>query len=193
MPPILPILLGGLLISLGINFFLSPHRLLDGGIIGLALIMRYLWGLKTGFSVFLLSVPIYLFVGKMNRRLLFNSLVGLSVSSLMIDSLSPFRSGFHLPMFPSAMMGGLLVGTGVGIMLRHGTSTGGTDLIAQYVSERTGWNAGVLIFLVDALVIACGSPILDSQRLLHTLLTISAVGFATSVCVSAGKTDGRKG
>ena len=48
-------------------------------------------------------------------------------------------------------------------------------------------------FLVDALVIACGSPILDSQRLLHTLLTISAVGFATSVCVSAGKTDGRKG
>lgn len=96
-------------------------------------------------------------------------------------------------MFPSAMMGGLLVGTGVGFMLRHGTSTGGTDLIAQYVSERTGWNAGVLIFLVDALVIACGSPILDSQRLLHTLLTISAVGFATSVCVSAGKTDGRKG
>lgn len=101
MPPILPILLGGLLISLGINFFLSPHRLLDGGIIGLALIMRYLWGLKTGFSVFLLSVPIYLFVGKMNRRLLFNSLVGLSVSSLMIDSLPPFAVGFTCPCFPA--------------------------------------------------------------------------------------------
>jgi len=58
------------------------------------------------------------------------------------------------------------------------------------VSERTGWNAGVLIFLIDVLVIACGSPILDPRRLFHTLLTISAVGFATSVCVSAGKTDG---
>nr|MBO2495198.1 hypothetical protein [Bacillota bacterium] len=190
MPPILPILLGGLLISLGINFFLSPHRLLDGGIIGLALIMRYLWGFKTGLSIFLLSVPIYLFIGKMDRRLLFNSLVGLSVSSLMIDGLSPFRGWLLLPMLPSAMMGGLLVGTGVGIMLRHRTSTGGTDLIAQYVSERTGWNAGVLIFLIDVLVIACGSPILDPRRLFHTLLTISAVGFATSVCVSAGKTDG---
>lgn len=183
METILPIFLGGLLISLGINFFLSPHRLLDGGIIGLALIMRYLWGFKTGLSVFLLSVPIYLFIAKTNRRLLLNSLAGLSVSSLMIDGLSPFRGWFLLPILPSAMVGGLLVGTGVGIMLRRGISTGGTDLIAQYVSERTGWNAGVLIFLIDALVIACGSPILDRLRLFHTLLTITAVGFATSICV----------
>ena len=100
------------MISLGINFFSPPTACWTAGTDRPGPDHALPVGLKTGFSVFLLSVPIYLFVGKMNRRLLFNSLVGLSVSSLMIDSLSPFRSGFHLPMFPSAMMGGLLVGTG---------------------------------------------------------------------------------
>ncbi|OYD08836.1 YitT family protein [Paludifilum halophilum] len=174
---------GGLLISLGVNLFLTPHRLLDGGILGLALILRYLWGVKMSLSIVLLSFPLFLIVWSYDRKLLFNSCYGMLVSSLLIDGLSPLRGFVQTPMLSSALLGGLLVGSGVGIMLRQRTSTGGTDLIAQYIAEKLNWNTGVLIFLIDALIIALGSLILEPVRLFHTFLVIIAVGFTTSLWI----------
>ncbi|MFC4076838.1 YitT family protein [Salinithrix halophila] len=179
----LAILIGGILISLGINLFLTPHRLLDGGVIGLALILRYLWGVKTGLAIILLSIPLFYIAWLFDRRTLLNSLYGMLVSSLLIDWLSFLRGSLAWPILPSALIGGLLVGTGVGWMLRHRTSTGGTDLIAQLVAERFHLNAGGIIFLIDAAIIGSGSFILEPIQLLHTFLTISAVGFSTSLCV----------
>ncbi|PTX58453.1 putative 5xTM membrane YitT family protein [Melghirimyces profundicolus] len=177
------ILAGGLLISLGINLFLTPHRLLDGGMIGLALILRYLWGMKTGFSMIMLSLPIFLAVWMMDRRMFLNSFYGMLVSAWLIDWLSPLRGTIHWPILFSALSGGLLVGTGVGLMLRFKTCTGGTDLLAQLIADRYQWNPGILIFLIDAVIIGIGSFILTPVQLFHTFLTISAVGLATSICV----------
>ena len=177
------IFIGGTLISLGLNLFLTPHRLLDGGVIGLALILRYLWGVKTGLAIILLSLPIFSAVWLFDRRMLLNSFYGMLVSSLLIDVLSPLQGTVQSPVLFGALFGGLLVGTGVGLMLRFGTSTGGTDLLAQLIADRFHWNAGILIFVIDAAIIGSGSFILEAVQLFHTFLVISAVGLSTSLCL----------
>jgi uncharacterized membrane-anchored protein YitT (DUF2179 family) len=64
-------------------------------------------------------------------------------------------------------------------MLRHQTSTGGTDLLALFISRWLSINVGMVIFLIDALVIIAGLYVLGEGILFYSLVTILAVGFAT--------------
>ncbi|HWJ76761.1 MAG TPA: YitT family protein, partial [Niallia sp.] len=73
------------------------------------------------------------------------------------------------------------VGLGIGIMLRHDTSTGGTDLLAQFISDKTKVNVGIIIFFIDSAVVTLGGILLSTSTLLLSIITILVVGFTTSV------------
>ncbi|MBO8171315.1 MAG: YitT family protein [Bacillaceae bacterium] len=179
---IVSILMGSLFLDVGINVFLVPWNLLDGGMIGVSLIIHYLTGLKVGLTMILLSIPIYWIAWVHNRSYFYNSLHGMLVSSFMIDLLSPLREFGDLDILSSAILGGIFVGVGIGIMLRYHVSTGGTDLLAQFLSDLYRINVGIMIFFIDALVILAGFLVLDPRMILYSLVTIFSVGTATSLC-----------
>ncbi|WP_330164600.1 YitT family protein [Paenibacillus validus] len=180
------LLFGSVLISIGINFFLMPFMVLDGGLIGIALIINYLSGAKVGVVMFMCSIPIFVLAWFYYREIFYTSLYGLLVSSIFIDLLAPLHYHFlyyiELTSFSSSVIGGFIVGTGIGIMLRNGISTGGTDLLAQYFSKLVSLNVGVLIFIVDGLIICLGGLLLSAETFLLSILTITAGGVATSFC-----------
>lgn len=178
----LAVLGGSLLLGIGINGFLTPFSLLDGGMIGIALLIKYTLHLKAGLAMILLSTPIYLIAWFRYRTYFYNSLQGMLVSALFIDLLAPLKGAISVSPLWSAVAGGILVGTGIGVMLRHETSTGGTDLLAQFIADTIGMNVGIVIFFIDALVILAGSLILGMYALLYSAVVITAVGLATSIC-----------
>ncbi|RSK53804.1 YitT family protein [Bacillus canaveralius] len=180
---ILAVLLGSFLLGLGINGFLIPHHLLDGGIIGIGLIIHYFYGWPTGLSMIILSIPLYILAWIYERSYFYHSLHGLVISSLFIDVLSAVHTSFSLGILSSSIIGGVLVGSGIGLMLRHETSTGGTDLLAQLLSRTTSLNVGVLIFLIDGIVITCGLPIVGAEKFVYSFITIIFVGIMTSLTV----------
>ncbi|MFE1245768.1 YitT family protein [Fictibacillus sp. NPDC058756] len=173
------IFLGSVLLGIGINGFIVPFHLLDGGMIGISLLVKYVWGYKVGLTLILLSIPIYLLAWKLERRYFINSIHGLLVSSLIIDLLTPLRGMFSVSIIESSVIGGLFIGTGIGWMLRHETSTGGTDLLALFVSRWLSINVGMVIFLIDAAVILGGLYVMGEGILFYSLVTILSVGFAT--------------
>lgn len=185
---LMAVLIGSTTLAVGINFFLVPYKILDGGMIGVALILKYLWGLKAGGMIILLSIPVYALAWVHSRGLFFNSLHGMLISSLFIDLLRPghyqYLSVFHLTPVIGAILGGLFVGLGIGIMLRYETSTGGTDLLAQVISKFFPINVGILIFFIDGLVILLGGLIFAGTTFFLSLLTIFVVGILTTICVS---------
>jgi uncharacterized membrane-anchored protein YitT (DUF2179 family) len=170
-------------LGLGINGFLVPHHLLDGGIIGLGLILHYFYGWPTGLSMILLSIPLYVLAWFYERKYFYYSLHGLVASSLCIDFFSFFNGTFHAGILLSTMVGGLLVGAGIGLMLRYETSTGGTDLLAQLLTSKTSLNVGLLIFLIDGLIVLGGLKVIGLERFLYSFLTILFVGIMTSLTV----------
>jgi uncharacterized membrane-anchored protein YitT (DUF2179 family) len=173
------IFLGSVLLGIGINGFIVPFHLLDGGMIGISLLVKYVWGYKIGLTIIILSIPIYLIAWKLERRYFINSIHGLLVSSLIIDLLSPLRGVFSVSVMEGSVIGGLFIGTGIGWMLRHETSTGGTDLIALFLSRWFSINVGMVIFLIDAAVIIAGLYVMGEGILFYSLVTILSVGFAT--------------
>jgi uncharacterized membrane-anchored protein YitT (DUF2179 family) len=176
-------LIGSLLLSLGINGFLVPYHLLDGGVIGLGLIIHYFYGWPTGLSMIVLSLPLYILAWFFERRYFYYSLHGLIISSFCIDLFSFMNEGFHLGILPSTVLGGILVGFGIGLMLRYEMSTGGTDLLAQLLTKFTSVNVGIIIFLIDGLIITCGIQVVGLERFFYSLLTILFVGLITSITV----------
>ncbi|WP_110927453.1 YitT family protein [Bacillus massiliglaciei] len=175
------ILIGSLLLSIGINCFLVPHQLLDGGITGIALIIHYYFEFPTGLAIFLLSIPLCIFAWIHERTFFFNSFLGLIAASVFIDWLAPLRNQFSLSVFPSVLIGGGLIGIGVGIMLRYEASTGGTDLLAQFISKAMSVNIGVVIFMIDGLIVTLAFKMLELKAFLFSGLTICMIGIVTSI------------
>lgn len=181
----LMITVGSMLISLGINFFLIPDHVLDGGMIGVGLIFNYVWGLKVGLTIILCSIPIFLVAWFRYRLYFYNSLHGLLISSFFIDVFHVLRP-YHLPLDPamSSIVGGMFVGGGIGLMLRNDTSTGGTDLLAQMIADVARLNVGFVIFLIDAVVIGISGYLFSTQTLLLSAMAVLSVALVTMITTS---------
>lgn len=178
---------GSFLLSIGINFFLVPYEVLDGGVIGIGLIMHYILGFRTGMVILICCIPIFTYAWKYYRPYFYNSIHGLLMSSLFIDMLYPYHFYFtyfiRLSPLESSIIGGVFVGLGISIMLRFKTSTGGTDLLAQFIANKYSINVGIVIFIIDAVVITVGGVLLaSSETLLLSIITVITVGITTTLC-----------
>ncbi|RFU67713.1 hypothetical protein D0469_14125 [Peribacillus saganii] len=175
------VVIGSLLLAIGINGFLVPHHLIDGGIIGIALILHYFFDFQTGVTMVILSIPLVLYAWLYQRTYFYSSIQGLLLSSVFIDWFSPLRTVFPVPIYVSAIMGGCIIGLGIGLMLRYETSTGGTELLAKFISNSSSLNIAIVIFIIDGLIVTAGSLTLGAQSFVFSCFTIMIIGIITSV------------
>lgn len=183
----LTILIGSFLVACGVNAFLLPHGLLDGGALGISLIFHYALDVKVGMTFLLISIPIFVLAWIFYRSFFYNGIHGMLFSSLIIDVCYPLQiigSETLLSPLVSAACGGILIGSGVGIMLRHDISIGGTDLLAQMIAKKLTINPGIMILIIDILIVSVGSYLIQSVHLLLSVTTVLFVGLTTSVIVS---------
>lgn len=174
------LLIGSILLGVGINCFLVPHHLLDGGIIGLALILHYYFDFQTGLWSALLSVPLILYAWVKDRAQFHGSIYGMIVTAVSIDLLPPYH--FPLPIWASAILGGAICGIAVGLMLRYKTSTGGTDLIAYFIAKAIPLNIGLIIALMDGFIVLLGYHTLGLRSVVFSSITILTTGILANIC-----------
>ncbi len=174
------LLIGSILLGFGINGFLVPHHLLDGGIIGLALILHYYFDFQTGLWSALLSVPLILYAWVKDRSQFHGSFYGMIVTAVSIDLLSPYQ--FSLPIWVSAILGGAICGIAVGLMLRYKTSSGGTDLIAYFIAKAIPLNIGLIIALMDGFIVLLGYHTLGLRSVVFSSITILTAGILANIC-----------
>ncbi|GGA26560.1 YitT family protein [Psychrobacillus lasiicapitis] len=182
----LVIIIGSILIAIGINLFLVPFHLLDGGGIGLGLIIHYLLDMKVGLAILCISTPIFLLAWIYFRAFFYNGIHGLLISSVIIDFLYPLHivgEKFITSEIVGALSGGILIGLGVGSMLRSKITVGGTDLLAQMMAKRLHLNPGLCILSIDIIVVSAGSLLVESVSLLYSCITVLSVGITTSFIV----------
>lgn len=182
------ILIGCSLIAVGINGFLIPFGLLEGGALGISLIIHYVMDVKVGLTFLLISIPIFTLAWFFYRSFFYNGLHGMLFSSIIIDIFADFF-GQQLVSnaLTSAACGGIIIGIGAGIMLRSDISIGGTDLLAQMLARKLNVNSGIVIFCFDIVIVTVGSYIIHSAHLLLSFVTVFCIGVTTSLIVSTKK------
>lgn len=172
------------LIGIGINGFILPFHLINGGIFGISLLLNYLYGFKLGLLFVVLNIPIYLLALKSDPLYFYNGIMGAVISGILIELMTPLNGVIHLPVFASVICGGLFIGVGVGFMLRNHISPGGMDLLALLISKWSKLNVGFIIYVIDTVIIITGLIVLRDANLLYSLLIVGIVGLSASILTS---------
>jgi uncharacterized membrane-anchored protein YitT (DUF2179 family) len=175
---------GSTMIGIGVNGFILPFHLINGGMFGISIVFNYLWHFSIGLTFIFLNIPVYLLAYKSDFHYFFYGLIGAVFSGFMIEILVPLRDVFHLPIISSVIIGGVIVGLGVGTMLRNHISPGGMDLLALLLAKWTKINVGIIAYAIDTVIIMSSLFLLREPRLLYSLLIVSIVGLLATVLTS---------
>lgn len=161
--------------------FLDPGKIAPGGLTGVAMILKHLWGWDIGITSLILNIPLFVVGYKaMGRVFAFRSLVATILFSLMIDLL-PLR---EIPVEPilGTLYGGILLGIGLGFILRGGATTGGTDMAARMVHKYLPFlSVGMFLFLIDCVVVIAAWIFIGSSEALYALICIFVSGKAVDM------------
>ena len=166
------ILLGCVIGGAAYPLFLVPNNIAPGGLTGVATIFNYLWGWPVGVTSMALNLPLFVIGFKaMGRVFVVRSLVATLLFSACIDliQLPPLTDDILL----GSVYGALVLGVGLGLILRGGATTGGTDMIARMVHKRFPIvTVGAFLFLIDCAVILCAAFTMSAKAALYALICI---------------------
>ena len=126
-------IIGSAIMAFGISSFLLPNQLSSGGFSGIATITYYLLHLPMGAVTFALNVPLFLFAGyRIGKDFFIKSVIGTTSLSIFIDIMDKYPP-ITTDRFLASIYGGIIIGIGTAIILKVGSSTGGTELITNLI------------------------------------------------------------
>lgn len=171
---------GSFILATGLVIFQTPAKLAAGGVSGISIILYHLFGFDPGYGILILSIPIFFFGVKIfGKQYGLRSLYG-TVSLSLGVTLFGYLFGYEgvLPYIDkidtllSALFGGVLMGAGLGIVMKGGANTGGTDILAQIIHKYTRLPQGTSLLLVDGLVILAAALVFSVQAALFAVITV---------------------
>ena len=156
--------------------FLIPNNIAPGGLTGVATILNYLAGWPDGITALVLNIPLFLIGYRtMGKVFAFRSLVATALFTILIDIL-PLKPVSEDPLL-GTLFGGVVLGIGLGLILRGGATTGGSDMIARMVHRRFSFiTVGMFLFALDFLVVLAAAIFIGGTEALYAMIDIYVCG-----------------
>lgn len=149
------LVIGCFIMATGTSLFLLPNQLSSGGFSGIATIIYYLFRFPLGTVMLILNIPFFVWAFfKLGKELLFKSLAGTILLATFIDLLDQIPALTN-DRFLACIYGGVCIGIGVALVLKSGSSTGGTDLITYIARAYKPYiRTSNLIVIIDIIIIS---------------------------------------
>lgn len=171
------ILLGSFILATTLYFIHFQNNLAEGGFIGVALVLKNIFNISPSITTLVLDIPIILIAWQfIGTKLVVNTLIGatsFSVFYSLIEQYSSFVLDLSNYMFVAAISGGVLVGLGLGLILRFGGATGGDDILSILLSKHTKLTIGQVFFVFDAIVLTISLSYLSFAQFGYTMLAVA--------------------
>lgn len=178
----LTILLGVTILSIGINWFTSPLNLVTGGLSGVTIIVKNLSETYLGFEIplwvtnFVLNVPLFVIsIKQRGAEFAKKSLwaVGLLTLALWYTEFLPVLLNVQGDLLLGGIFGGIIIGLGVGIVLRTGATTGGTDMLATIIRYKHSHLPIAKVMLgIDSMIILAGLLIFGPIKAMYAIISV---------------------
>lgn len=182
------IIIGSAVTALAIVLFLNPARLAPGGVSGIATILYHTAGWDLGTTMIVMTIPLFIIgIRLFGKQFGFRAALGSVLLSVFtwICTLAFGNGGIldyskEMSLWLSALYGGVISGIGMGLVMKSGSNTGGTDIIAQIIARYTPLSLGTALFIVDAVIIAASAIFFG----IETALTAAIVAYITGVAIN---------
>ena len=162
--------IGSVLASLGLEIFLIPNNIIDGGVTGISIIASYLTKLPIGLFIFTLNLP-FLIIGykQIGKTFALSTLFSVVCLSFGVSFLHPIPGITH-DMLLAAVFGGIILGVGVGLIIRNGGSLDGTEIVAIILEKRTGFSIGEIVMFFNLFILSASGFVFGWDRAMYSLI-----------------------
>ncbi|MBO0962064.1 YitT family protein [Neobacillus sp. MM2021_6] len=167
---ILLITIGAILMSVGLEIFLVPNNVIDGGITGISIMLSYLTGWKLGIFLFILNIPFF-FIGykQIGKTFALSTLYGIIILSIGTTLLHPVPA-FTQDILLATVFGGIVLGIGVGLVIRYGGSLDGTEILAILFNNKLPFSVGEIIMFFNLFILGCAGFVFSWDRAMYSLI-----------------------
>ncbi|HLO38470.1 MAG TPA: YitT family protein [Lacibacter sp.] len=167
---ILQILVGVSLAVLAMRGFMIPNRFMDGGITGISILLHEIFHWNISILTLLLNAPIiylgYRRIGKTFAVQTILAVVLLAIGLQFID-IHPITTNPLL----IAIFGGVIIGCGVGLVIRSGGVIDGAEVIAVFTKRKTGFSNSEIILLINFLIFTVAGTQFGLETAMYSLIT----------------------
>ncbi|PFO04749.1 hypothetical protein COJ85_10815 [Bacillus sp. AFS076308] len=164
------ITLGAILMSVGLEIFLVPNNVIDGGITGISIMLSYITGWKLGVFLFLFNIP-FIFLGykQIGKTFALSTLYGIVILSVTTTLLHPVPA-FTQDILLATVFGGILLGVGVGLVIRYGGSLDGTEILAILFNNKLPFSVGEIIMFFNLFILGSAGFVFSWDRAMYSLI-----------------------
>lgn len=164
------IFIGSIITAVGLEIFLIPNNIIDGGVVGISIMLSAITGLPFGAFLILINLP-FLYLGYKHIGKAFAIATTFAVISLS------FWSSVFLPILPvttdyflAAVFGGIITGTGVGLIIRNGGSLDGTEIVAILTDRKTVFSVGEIVMFINLFILSSASLVFGWDKAMYSLV-----------------------
>ena len=169
--PLFFITVGAVIAAFALEEFLVPFKILDGGIVGVSMIVSQLSGLPLGILTIILNIPFVLMGFKrLGIRFLVKAIYAMVLFSVFLGVFNDMNAVTDKEILVVAF-GGVLLGIGVGLILRYGGCLDGTEIVAMFLSKHVEFSVGQIVLFFNIIIYGVAGLLFGPDRALYSLLT----------------------
>jgi uncharacterized membrane-anchored protein YitT (DUF2179 family) len=170
------VLIGIAFATVGLEFFIVPNHLLDGGVTGISLLLSFITKMDVSIFIFVINLPFifmgYKQVGKLFAYKTFLAIMTLSVFLLIMHSFHP--TAVTKEPILIAVFGGICLGAGIGFAMRGGCVIDGTEVLALFLTRKTSMQVGEIILIINVVIFGVAAALQGIETALYSILTFMA-------------------
>jgi len=162
--------IGSIIAAVGLEIFLVPNNIIDGGVIGISIIASYLTGVPLSVYIIVLNLPFLIFGYKqIGKTFVFSSLFAIISLSFWVSVFHPIP-GLTNDILLAAVFGGIVLGIGVGLIIRNSGSLDGTEMVAIVFNKRTSFSVGEIVMFFNLFILSSAGLVFGWDRAMYSLL-----------------------
>ncbi len=175
------IIVGSFILASGFVLFITPYKIVPGGVYGVSIVLHYTLGTPVGLMALAFDIPLTIIGIKiLGPRFGMKTVVGFVLTAFFNDGLT-YLYGYeplvHGDALLSSIFGGLFLGVGLGLIFKSKATSGGSDIIAMIISKYTRMPVGQLMIMVDSTIVLLGLIVFKDWKIpLYSLIVIFITG-----------------
>ncbi|WP_409347162.1 YitT family protein [Paenibacillus sp. MBLB4367] len=162
--------LGAVIFSVGLEIFLVPNQIIDGGVTGISIMLSHELGVPLGIFLTVLNIP-FLYIGykQIGKTFALSTLYAVILMSIGTSLLIPVKPLTDDPLL-AAVFGGIILGVGVGMVIRSGGSLDGTEIVAILVSKKTMFSVGEFVMVINVFILGSAGFVFGFDHAMYSLI-----------------------
>ncbi|MGX7087591.1 YitT family protein [Gemelliphila palaticanis] len=165
------IMLGSVIFAAGLEFFLIPNHILDGGVVGVSMLVQYYIKLPLGLFILIFNIPfLYLGYKQIGKDFTIASIFGIVALSIMTTVFHPYPP-LVTDQFLACVFGGIILGIGVGLVIRYGGTLDGSEMFSIFATKNLPISVGEMVLAINIFIFLISGLVFSWQSALYSMIS----------------------